>query len=86
MSAGKRIVAKDGRPVAHEHILATRNRSYKKSDRNRTKDAVRFEIGHRRYNCDEPGTEGKFGCDVRCQNTTKMAKSNLNNNINMILL
>jgi len=80
-SAGKRIAAEDGRPFAHEYIPATRNRSYKKSNWNRTKDAMRFEIGYRWYNCYEPRTERKFGRDVRRQNTTEMAKSNQNNNI-----
>lgn len=63
--AGKRIPVKNGRATAHEHIPATRNRPNKTSDRNRAEDAMRFEIGNRRHDRDEPRAAGKFGCHVR---------------------
>lgn len=73
--AGKRIPVENGRAAAHEHILAPRNRPNKTSDRNRAEDAVRFEIGNRRHDRDEPRAAGESGCHVRRQNTAEMAKS-----------
>lgn len=72
--AGQRIVTKNGRAVAHEHILATRNRPSKKSDRNRPEDAVRSEIGNRRHDRDEPRFTRESGRDVRREDSAEMAK------------